>query len=72
MLTAAFGMIIGVLVASLKPWAATAVGVLAAVFIFGCACYLMFGRHVWFPWLIVAGAQVPSRCVGQSSLIGSG
>jgi CHASE2 domain-containing sensor protein len=59
MLTAAFGMIIGALVASLKPWAATAVGVLAAVLIYGGACYLMFGRHVWFPWLIVAGAQVP-------------
>src|SRR5206468_9280328 len=53
------GMILGVVLASLKPWAATAVGVLAAVLIYGGACMLMFGRHVWLPWLIVAGIQVP-------------
>src|SRR5439155_3687773 len=38
MLTAAFGMIIGALVASLKPWAATGAGVLAAVLLYVGAC----------------------------------
>ena len=53
------GMILGAVLAWLKPWAATGAGVLAAVLLYIAACMLMFGRHVWLPWLIVAGAEVP-------------
>src|SRR6266568_3133011 len=59
MLVVVLGVILGAVLASLKPWAATAVGVLAAVLIYGGACLLMFGRHVWLPWLILAGIEVP-------------
>src|SRR6266568_1727733 len=59
MLVVVLGVILGAVLASLKPWAATAVGVLAAVLIYGGACLLMFGRHIWLPWLIVAGVEVP-------------
>ena len=58
-LIAGFGTIIGALLASLKPWAAAGAAFLAAVLIYGGACHLMFGRHIWLPWLIVAGAQAP-------------
>jgi CHASE2 domain-containing sensor protein len=53
------GAILGMLLASLRPWPATVVGFLTAVLIYGGACLLMFGRHVWLPWLIVAGIEVP-------------
>src|SRR5438309_5879694 len=53
------GMILGAVLAWLKPWAATGVGVMAAVLLYVGACELMFARHVWLPWLIAAGAQVP-------------
>ena len=59
MLVVVLGMILGAVLGWLKPWAATAVTLMAVVLIYGSACLLMFGRHVWWPWLIVAGAQVP-------------
>jgi len=59
MLVVITGLILGALMAWLKPWAATGVGVLAAVLLYVGACQLMFGRHVWLPWLIVVAAQIP-------------
>ncbi|MCI0748693.1 MAG: CHASE2 domain-containing protein [Verrucomicrobia subdivision 3 bacterium] len=53
------GIVFGAALASLKPWAASGISLLAAALLYGAACLLMFGRHIWLPWLIVAGAQVP-------------
>jgi len=53
------GALLGALLALLKPWAAAGAGFLATVLLYGGACQLMFGRHVWLPWLIVAGVEVP-------------
>ena len=59
MLVLVSGLILGALLAWLKPWPATAIGLSMAVILYGGACRLMFGRHVWLPWLIVAGAEIP-------------
>jgi adenylate cyclase len=53
------GAMLGYGLSLLRPLAATAAALAAALFVAACG-YLLFAMcHTWFPWLIIAGAQVP-------------
>src|SRR5579859_2375564 len=45
---------------SFRPWAATGLAVAGALAVMLVAQSLFAARHVWFPWLIVVAAQIPS------------
>ena len=53
------GAMLGYGLSLMRPLAATAAALAAALFVAACGYLLFANCHTWFPWLIIAGAQVP-------------
>jgi adenylate cyclase len=54
------GILAGAGLTFLRPFAATSVAILSAILVFAIAFLALWRGRVWFPWLIVVAAQIPS------------
>ena len=53
------GIALGFGLAGCRPLAGTAIGLASTALIGSAAIVLVWHTHVWFPWLLVVGVQVP-------------
>jgi hypothetical protein len=54
-----FGLLFGFGFILVRPWAAAGIGLIGIVVIATSALLLVWNKHIWFPWLIPAGVQIP-------------
>ncbi|MGC8743706.1 MAG: CHASE2 domain-containing protein [Verrucomicrobiia bacterium] len=54
-----FGFALGVYLIQLRPFNAIVTGFLVSAIVTAVAVYLFLYQRIWFPWLIIAAAQVP-------------
>lgn len=48
-----------VVLIQLRPWLAVLVAMALIAILYVAACLVMFHGHHWFPWMVVAGVQIP-------------
>jgi CHASE2 domain-containing sensor protein len=53
------GALFGFALTFFRPWPAVVLGLISAAGLFLLATNLVWQSHHWFPWLIVAGLQIP-------------